>query len=45
VTSGQDPVGDGVAFDTSPAHMARVYDFWLGSGRNLAIYAGVGRKP
>ena len=71
VTSSQDPDGNGVPFDTSRAHMARVYDevrqFFTGLelvepgvvqvhrwrhaagdqdlDRNLAIYAGVGRKP
>jgi hypothetical protein len=36
VTSSEDPAGDGVPFDTSRAHMARVYDFWLGGKDNYA---------
>jgi hypothetical protein len=36
VTSGQEPAGKGVPFDTSRAHMARVYDFWLGGKDNFA---------
>ena len=36
VTSGQEPAGNGVPFDTSRAHMARVYDFWLGGKDNFA---------
>jgi hypothetical protein len=36
VTSGQEPAGKGVPFDTSRAHMARVYDFWLGGKGNFA---------
>ncbi|MGH3187324.1 MAG: SAM-dependent methyltransferase [Streptosporangiaceae bacterium] len=30
MTSGGEPAGEGVPFDTSRPHMARVYDFWLG---------------
>jgi hypothetical protein len=51
VTSGQESVGEGVPFDPSRAHMALVYDFWLDGkdnldgGRDLAIHAGVARKP
>jgi hypothetical protein len=36
VTSGQEPAGKGVPFDTSRPHMARVYDFWLGGTDNFA---------
>jgi hypothetical protein len=36
VASGQGPEGAGVPFDTSRAHMARVYDFWLGGKDNFA---------
>ncbi len=36
MTSGQEQAGDGVPFDTSRAHMARVYDFWLGGKDNFA---------
>jgi trans-aconitate methyltransferase len=36
VTSNQDSPGDGVEFDASRAHMARVYDFWLGGKDNYA---------
>jgi S-adenosyl methyltransferase len=36
VTSGQEPAGKGVPFDTSRAHMAGVYDFWLGGKDNFA---------
>src|ERR1700735_4414770 len=36
VTSGQEPASAGVPFDTSRAHMARVYDFWLGGKDNFA---------
>jgi hypothetical protein len=35
VTSGDEPAGDGVPFDTSRPHMARVDDFWLGGKDNL----------
>ena len=50
VTSGQEAAGDGVPFDTSRAHMARAHRWRPGAGdlnggRDLAIYAGVGRKP
>ncbi|MFY9929153.1 MAG: SAM-dependent methyltransferase [Streptosporangiaceae bacterium] len=37
--SGQEPTGDGnrpVSFDTSVAHIARVYDYWLGGKDNFA---------
>jgi S-adenosyl methyltransferase len=34
VTSGEEPMGKGVPFDTSQPHMARVYDFWLGGRDN-----------
>jgi S-adenosyl methyltransferase len=30
------PVDDAPAFDTSVAHSARVYDYWL--GRNLQVF-------
>ncbi len=36
VTSSHEPAGEDVPFDTSRAHMARVYDFWLGGKDNYA---------
>ena len=36
MTSGDEPAGEGVEFDTSRPHMARVYDFWLGGKDNYA---------
>jgi trans-aconitate methyltransferase len=36
VTSSREPAGPGAPFDTSRAHMARVYDFWLGGKDNFA---------
>ena len=44
VTSGQEPVDKGVPFDTSRAHMARVYDFWLGGKDNFAADRAVGER-
>jgi S-adenosyl methyltransferase len=44
VTSGQGPAGEGVSFDTSRAHMARVYDFWLGGKDNFAADRAVAEQ-
>jgi S-adenosyl methyltransferase len=44
VTSGQESVDEGVPFDTSRAHMARVYDFWLGGKDNFAADRAVGER-
>jgi hypothetical protein len=44
VTSSQEPAGEGVAFDTSRAHMARVYDFWLGGKDNFAADRAVAEQ-
>src|SRR6202046_3511795 len=44
VTSGQEPAGAGVPFDTSRAHMARVYDFWLGGRDNFAADRAVAEQ-
>jgi hypothetical protein len=30
-------------FDTSVAHIARVYDCWLGGTNNCTMWGGVGR--
>jgi hypothetical protein len=35
VTSGQEPAGGDVLFDSSRPHLARVYDFWLGGKDNF----------
>jgi S-adenosyl methyltransferase len=37
VTSVHEPASEGVSFDTGKAHMARVYDFWLGGKDNYAV--------
>jgi len=34
--TGGEPAAEGVVFDTSRPHMARVYDFWLGGKDNYA---------
>ena len=44
MTSSEDPAGDGVPFDTSRAHMARVYDFWLGGKDNFAADRAVAEQ-
>src|ERR1700735_1788154 len=44
VTSGQEPAGASVPFDTSRAHMARVYDFWLGGKDNFAADRAVAEQ-
>src|ERR1700685_3968793 len=36
VASGQGPASAGAPFDANRAHMARVYDFWLGGKDNFA---------
>jgi len=36
MTSIREPASERVTFDTSQAHMARVYDFWLGGKDNFA---------
>jgi hypothetical protein len=44
VTSGEEPADKAVPFDTSRAHMARVYDFWLGGKDNFAADRAVGER-
>jgi hypothetical protein len=44
VTSGHGPAGAGAPFDTSKAHMARVYDFWLGGKDNFAADRAVAEQ-
>ena len=44
MTGSQEPVGEGVPFDTSRAHMARVYDFWLGGKDNFAADRAVAEQ-
>ena len=44
MTSSEDPAGNGVPFDTSRAHMARVYDFWLGGKDNYAADRAVAEQ-
>jgi hypothetical protein len=44
VTSGREPAGEGVVFDTSRPHMARVYDFWLGGKDNYAADRAVAEQ-
>ena len=36
MTGGQEPASEGVSLDTSVAHIARVYDYWLGGKDNFA---------
>jgi hypothetical protein len=44
VTSGQEAAGGSVPFDTSRAHMARIYDFWLGGKDNFAADRAVAQQ-
>ncbi len=44
MTGGQEPAGEGVPFDKSRAHMARVYDFWLGGKDNFAADRAVAEQ-
>ena len=44
MTGSQEPAGEGVPFDTSRAHMARVYDFWLGGKDNFAADRAVAEQ-
>jgi hypothetical protein len=44
VTSGHEPAGEGVLFDTNRAHMARVYDFWLDGKDNYAADRAVAEQ-
>jgi trans-aconitate methyltransferase len=44
VTSSREPAGGSVPFDTSRAHMARVYDFWLGGKDNFAADRAVAEQ-
>ena len=45
-------MGESLSFDTSVAHPARIYDYWLGGKDSykadrvvVNAFAGVGRKP
>jgi hypothetical protein len=42
--SGDEPAGEGVPFDTSRPHMARVYDVWLGGKDNFAADRAVAEQ-
>jgi len=44
MTGSQEPADGGVPFDTSRAHMARVYDFWLGGKDNYAADRAVAEQ-
>ena len=44
MAGGQGPTGANVPFDTSRAHMARVYDFWLGGKDNFAADRAVAEQ-
>src|SRR6202008_2210388 len=44
MTGSQEPADGTVPFDTSPAHMARVYDFWLGGKDNFAADRAVAEQ-
>lgn len=44
VASSQEPADERVRFDTSRAHMARVYDFWLDGKDNYAADRAVGEQ-
>ena len=44
MTGSQEPAGGDVPFDTSRAHMARVYDFWLGGKDNFAADRAVAEQ-
>jgi hypothetical protein len=44
MASGDGPASAGVPFDTSRAHMARVYDFWLGGKDNFAADRAVAER-
>ncbi len=44
MTGGQDLADQGVPFDVSRAHMARVYDFWLGGKDNYAADRAVAEQ-
>ena len=44
MTGSQEPGGGDVPFDTSRAHMARVYDFWLGGKDNFAADRAVAEQ-
>jgi hypothetical protein len=44
VTSGHEQADEHVPFDTSTAHMARVYDFWLGGKDNFAADRAVAEQ-
>ncbi|HET9081519.1 MAG TPA: SAM-dependent methyltransferase [Trebonia sp.] len=44
MASSQEPSDGRVPFDTSRAHMARVYDFWLGGKDNYAADRAVGEQ-
>ncbi len=44
MTSGQEPAGGDVPFDTSTPHVARVYDFWLGGTDNFQADRAVAQR-
>ena len=44
MTESREPAGRGVPIDTSRAHMARVYDFWLGGKDNVAADRAVAEQ-
>jgi len=44
MTGSREPADGGVPFDTSRAHMARVYDFWLGGKDNYAADRAVAKQ-
>src|SRR5690348_8559164 len=44
MTGSREPADGGVPFDTSRAHMARVYDFWLGGKDNYAADRAVAEQ-
>jgi hypothetical protein len=44
MTGSREPADGGVPFDTSRAHMARVYDFWLGGEDNYAADRAVAEQ-
>ena len=44
MTGSQEPADGSVPFDTSRAHMARVYDFWLGGKDNFAADRAVAEQ-
>jgi len=51
ITNASDLAGESLPYDTTVAHPARVYNYWLGGKDNfeaegeVAAYCGLGRKP